>query len=45
MDSEDLKSVKVNFNLIPALEGSKDTALNCVVRWNLHLPFSLGLHP
>lgn len=34
MDSKDLKSVKVNFNLRPASEESKDTALNCVIRWN-----------
>jgi integrase len=34
MDSKDLKSVKVNFNLRPASENAKDTALNCVIRWN-----------
>jgi integrase len=34
MDSKDLKSVKVNFNLRPASEDAKDTALNCVIRWN-----------
>ncbi|HXI01479.1 MAG TPA: site-specific integrase [Sphingobacteriaceae bacterium] len=34
MDNKDLKSVKVNFNLRPASENSKDTALNCVIRWD-----------
>jgi hypothetical protein len=34
MDSRDLKSVKVNFNLRPTLEGAKDAALHCVIRWN-----------
>lgn len=35
MGSKDLKSVKVNFNLRPTSGESKDTALNCVIRWNL----------
>jgi integrase len=34
MDSKDLKSVKINFNLRPASQDAKDTALNCVIRWN-----------
>jgi len=34
MDIKDLKSVKVNFNLRPASEDAKETALNCVIRWD-----------
>jgi len=34
MNSKNLKSVRVNFNLRPAPEDAKDTALNCVIRWN-----------
>lgn len=34
MNSKELKSVKVNFNLRPLSDGAKDTALNCVIRWN-----------
>ena len=34
MDSKDLKSVKINFNLRPASQDAKDAALNCVIRWN-----------
>lgn len=34
MENKDLKSVKVNFNLRSDSENEKNTALNCVIRWD-----------